>query len=774
MWADFDAIKDFLTHSYRTGDVYEVRVLMQYSNRCAVGYFNDHTKAANAVQTFDHAGIAGFYTTINTVSPDLLARVNNRIVDAKAGSYTKDTEVPHRSCVFLDIDPDRDSGISATDEEHQKALIRAGEVDAFLQQFCLFPPACIIDSGNGAHLRWHTEFMDNTVENTDLIKRFLRHTKKIFEGDGLEFDAGNFNPARIARLPGTVARKGENLEGFRPHRMARVLRHCDPLAPALTRDAILALAPELTAEAAAARATVRRGLIADGTDSLYRRLSSHAQRNIDDWVPYILGNVAYRSGEGYRIKQKSIGQKYQEDIAITPICIKNHGVADQGDKTEGLRTPVQLVAEIVTDGDRAKAANLLSMVLNYPLTEFEDKPIQAGSGDMPPELLGTAPPAFHSLSELVSHDLATAEYEPQDWHIDALIPQRQYVMLHAAPKAGKSTMARQMTVATVTGLPFMDREVVQGEVLYISYEEAEGPWRDGIKAAYDWMKRQDDGAPPNEVEYAAMFAKIHLIINRSKRKGLYNKDARSFPRGVEGIKAIQDYIDARPAIKMVVLDPYESIFDETMTRDIKKQHRLEGELIKTLYENNNVCVIVVDHSKKEVARSEPHSIDVLNSTSGTAQKPATADMLIAINALPTLAKDDPVSGMPKGTKLAYIRVTGRYTPEVTIKANFEAPLGWRELADDIPFPTLREVTDQFTSRGAAPIDPLLKDKIITVLTKEGSTDVTTLSEILNASYQRVRRTLIDLVGDGIVLVDKTFRAHKYSARFDGGQLQDIL
>ena len=76
-------------------------------------------------------------------------------------------------------------------------------------------------SGNGIHLLYKIR-LRNSDENKALIKNCLLVLDMLFSNDCVDIDKTNFNPARICKLYGTVARKGSNT-AENPHRMSRLL-----------------------------------------------------------------------------------------------------------------------------------------------------------------------------------------------------------------------------------------------------------------------------------------------------------------------------------------------------------------------------------------------------------------------------------------------------------------------------------------------------------------------------------------------------------------------
>jgi len=212
-----------------SGGVFEVRAL---GDRTASGYFEtDHIpEAADKIEALDAAGTYhGIYVTLNPVHPALLSRRANRI-ETRLGqkeATTSDADILRRRWLPVDIDVKRPSGISSTDEEHAAALQAAGKVARYLSEEHGFPEPIRADSGNGAHLLYRID-LPNDDESRTLIERCLKALGAAFDREptegqpGWEIDKTTFNAARIWKLYGTVARKGDNTPE-RPHRRARIL-----------------------------------------------------------------------------------------------------------------------------------------------------------------------------------------------------------------------------------------------------------------------------------------------------------------------------------------------------------------------------------------------------------------------------------------------------------------------------------------------------------------------------------------------------------------------
>ncbi|MBW2674590.1 MAG: hypothetical protein JRD89_14465, partial [Deltaproteobacteria bacterium] len=228
------------------GGVFEVRGVKP---RPISGYFDaDHLdEAARQIEALDAAGtVEGLYITLNEVNPDLLARRANRIVTRlpPGAPTTADGDIVRRRWFLVDIDPVRPSGISSTDGEHDRALDTARRIAGFLTEFCGFPDPVMADSGNGAHLLYRIDLPNDEV-STALITRCLQALSAVFGGDGIEIDTAVSNAARLCRLYGTVARKGDSTPD-RPHRRSGILEVPEPVETVAREslDRLADLAPE--------------------------------------------------------------------------------------------------------------------------------------------------------------------------------------------------------------------------------------------------------------------------------------------------------------------------------------------------------------------------------------------------------------------------------------------------------------------------------------------------------------------------------------------------
>jgi hypothetical protein len=190
------------------------------AGRCGTisGYFNDPEALASAAVKLD-GRYPGIYITLNPCRPELLARANNRVVD-HAQITTGDHDILRRRWLLIDCDPRRPAGISSSDHEHNRAVTTACGIWDDLRG-AGFPDPVVADSGNGAHLLYLLHLMNNQ-QATHLAHRVLLGIADRCAPDDIDIDVTVYNAARICKLYGTIARKGDSTPD-RPHRRSRIL-----------------------------------------------------------------------------------------------------------------------------------------------------------------------------------------------------------------------------------------------------------------------------------------------------------------------------------------------------------------------------------------------------------------------------------------------------------------------------------------------------------------------------------------------------------------------
>jgi uncharacterized protein DUF3631 len=227
-------------------EVFEIRALDAkldggYKTSPVSGYFDHVDSCLKELQRLfvardDYKTPKGIYITLNAIDPALLARRVNRLDYSK--TTTSDTNVIRRKWLLIDTDPVRPSDISASDPEKQAARELAREIYRALKDRN-WPEPVIGDSGNGWHLLYR---VDLSAQDDKLIERVVNGIADEFASEEVDIDRTVFNPARITKLYGTLAAKGDNTKE-RPHRLSRVHKVPGELTP-VSEAQLRALADE--------------------------------------------------------------------------------------------------------------------------------------------------------------------------------------------------------------------------------------------------------------------------------------------------------------------------------------------------------------------------------------------------------------------------------------------------------------------------------------------------------------------------------------------------
>jgi hypothetical protein len=205
------------------GGITEVRALKARSNgephyikKTMAGYFNDPEKVIEALNKLNYANAV--YFTPNPVNPQLLGRANNKL--SELSTTTSDKDITKRKYLLIDIDPIRPAGTPSNEEQHQHALDVTHKIKGYLDGFGWDSPI-IADSGNGGHLIYSTDF---PVDDSGKFKSCLEALAVKFDDNMVTIDQGVFNPARIWKLYGTYARKGDDSPDLgMPHRISKIV-----------------------------------------------------------------------------------------------------------------------------------------------------------------------------------------------------------------------------------------------------------------------------------------------------------------------------------------------------------------------------------------------------------------------------------------------------------------------------------------------------------------------------------------------------------------------
>lgn len=177
------------------------------SGRSVVGGIEDINRLVEWVGRQDD--YSGIYYALNPVAPT-------------AERASKATVVARR-WMLLDVDrtkTEADKDMSATADEHEATRALA---DTILTELASegWPMPVIVNSGNGYHLLYRVD-LPHSDHSHQMVRRVLSAIADRFDRPAAKLDRAVYDAPRIAKLPGTWARKGPNTED-RPHRICRLV-----------------------------------------------------------------------------------------------------------------------------------------------------------------------------------------------------------------------------------------------------------------------------------------------------------------------------------------------------------------------------------------------------------------------------------------------------------------------------------------------------------------------------------------------------------------------
>lgn len=181
------------------------------------GYFDNEAAALAAVERLPYTAA---WLGLNPLRPDALTpdTVINPLELRMERRTARDEHICKREWLLLDFDPQRPAGVGSTDAEKAAAHQQAEQCRSELAGMG-WPSPTVIDSGNGYHLRYRID-LPNDATATALVRAVLQRLAVRYP----MLDVTNYKAARVAKLPGSWARKGPDTPE-RPHRKSETLEH---------------------------------------------------------------------------------------------------------------------------------------------------------------------------------------------------------------------------------------------------------------------------------------------------------------------------------------------------------------------------------------------------------------------------------------------------------------------------------------------------------------------------------------------------------------------
>lgn len=578
------------------GNVFEVRILSGLTSRkeAISGYFRDAETMLAKLKTVDLRGRI-VYMTLNTIIEDCFAREQSQRF-VKNPATTQDTEVTAFRWFFVDFDPVRPAGISSTDAELKKAEELKDTVLDYLRGIGFTEPVTAM-SGNGYHLLFRVDVVNDQVGRS-VIARCLKNLAAMFNTDAVKVDTTNSNPARICKLPGTLAQKGSNTPD-RPHRMSRILSVPDKIE-VTSIEALTALANELPDEQEheSRRRTTQQSdfdlltFMRDNGLTYTEDSNDRAKIYKLDECPF---NPSHRHGDA-KIFQYPDGA----------IAFRCHHNSCRGYKWQDVRIKFDPDAYSHDQDD----ARIDAGYKEHQRRRHEEP---ANPPDIPEPRKKKPPRKLKTADNLLSKDIPEPRvYIGVDDELPILV--EGTCILSAKPKLGKSWLALSMCLAVANGEDFLGYKTRKCSTLYLDLETSESLQQKRVRKALN-------GEPVPK----------HFYL-----------DTETDAIGNGFAEQIEAYMKEDPNIGIVVIDVFQII--RTPSKGVKEteyEHAYRDLTpLNDLAQKYHIAIILVCHDRKAVDPDDPFS----NILGSTGLQGAATQMMVMFRK----KKDDPIHISVKG------------------------------------------------------------------------------------------------------------------------------
>jgi hypothetical protein len=204
------------------GDVIELQALGVPNKYAPTNHFThvrSVEKAIDALEYADEREPTGSYVLFNAVDPAVATRAaSGSWHQAKRGESTTDRDVRARRAVYIDVDAERTSGTSATEEELGYAVAKAADILVWLEERMPSVSIGVGHSGNGASIFVALDRLPERPELALLVKALLAGLDHRFSEARAKVDRSVSDAKRLCPAFGTTKRKGAAGITERPHR----------------------------------------------------------------------------------------------------------------------------------------------------------------------------------------------------------------------------------------------------------------------------------------------------------------------------------------------------------------------------------------------------------------------------------------------------------------------------------------------------------------------------------------------------------------------------
>jgi hypothetical protein len=480
------------------GQVVELRALGALRGKAVTsGYFDDSDKFVAAAFALDGRA-RGIYATLNVVTPELLGRAHNRVVEY-ADQTTADSNILTRKFLLIDFDPRRLSGISSTDAELEAARQLACDVETYLTSLG-FPAPVRAESGNGIHLLYR---VDISIEDEPTVGAVLEALAFRFDTSAVAIDTSVSSRGQLTKLYGTMVRKGDSTPD-RPHRRSRIVSIPEQLQ-AVPIDTLVTVAIQSSPKFApkkversssgqridvgallerAGMSVARTGPWQGGTRWILDACPFNAEHT--DGAAYVVqfANGAVAAGCHHASCQGKTWRDLRDLIEPNRQTSSQPANASTASPTAPSRsshsTPIAaapgqfVVGDLVSPCDRENVGEVVDVCLGRVLVHFvSPEGEEADKFFVPAALKFIRRKAQHAEIRILS----TRELlglPPPKWLVKGVLRQGELAVIYGQPGCGKTFVAVDLAVRVAHGLDWYGSQVTKGPTLYIAAEGRTG------------------------------------------------------------------------------------------------------------------------------------------------------------------------------------------------------------------------------------------------------------------------------------------------------------
>lgn len=263
------------------------------------------------------------------------------------GKHVSSSEIEKRRALYIDLDPKRPSGTSASDLERAAAKAVAEAVYQRLGRLCGGAEALGLgSSGNGFQV-YLAMNCPESKEVESAVKRIVDAVAVLHSTTNVDVDRKVVDAGRLAPAFGTLKCKGAAGETARPHRRSFFM--CGDDVRRLNTAQLIQMAEQLEAaltpeqlEASRAKVPARSETTVEG-GTLLSVANAHPVGAVAEWLGILQGDEITCPGCG---EKGEVGKKGSVAILEKSNRLKcsHNRCADKG--LGGSRTPIELVIEV--------------------------------------------------------------------------------------------------------------------------------------------------------------------------------------------------------------------------------------------------------------------------------------------------------------------------------------------------------------------------------------------------------------------------------------------